>query len=342
MAFAWRSRVGHLAVGVLLLALAPSAHAERICEDIFVPPDNVRRVCRDVIDCSSGSLLPEEESACRAMCESRSARRTEMCRRFVDDEIECEPDEELVGGRCVPLNCGPDRRAVDGRCVPLRKMAQAPGPKCIDQPDLERVKMLVELAESLVEARVRNTIVLAVARFVPVQLPGNRIIVAGPELGGAEEADLRESVEKVTAEWKLTCQAGSIVRGENCGGPIEDLLRRQEAQVAGPLDAQLTALAEEITMGPDFNVCVQQRDRRTLVFNELGIRTQALNKRNGVANRFINAIRRAPTTVLIECTKPDVTKCSIGLTGDMPEPAIRPDEAKVKRALKAIGVAGTE
>jgi hypothetical protein len=334
-----------LAVAALTAVLPTAAAAQQICELRFIPPDGAREIC---YSCDNP---PDSQAAseCASRCSDPAFRRSNPSCAFRDGDDrrnqppKCDDDERLVNGRCEQFECPMGQRPSRGECVPEkpRRMAQDPKLKCIDQPTLNRVEMLVELAESIVEARAQNAIALAVARFLPITLPGNRLIFAGPEVGGGEEADLRESLEKYAAERRLTCQAGSIVRGESCANPLDDLLQRQEAQLSGPMATQLATIARE-NMGADFNACLQQRDRRTLAFNELAFRTEALNQRDLAINGLIQAIksRRPPNSVVIECAKPDVNTCTIGLTG---EPQLRPDRAAVKRALKAaVGLAETE
>jgi hypothetical protein len=111
-----------LQIAAALLFAGPAGAIE-VCEEVFEPPDFVRRVCREITDCSDAFTFRERQ-ACEQLCRDPALRSDPMCRDY--REPECEPDERLRGGRCEPLRCRPDERPFEGKC--LRKDPMSPPP----------------------------------------------------------------------------------------------------------------------------------------------------------------------------------------------------------------------
>jgi hypothetical protein len=340
----------HRALVCLAFALAalPQLASAQICRSIFVPPDGVKDVC--VNSCASPRNA-DEEAVCSEVCsesprpvecgifDEDRRRRNQECRsderKLPDGSCEplnCEPDEEPQDGMCVPLDCAPGSEPRDGRCVKLQLM-------CVDKATNTSLKAQIEEGEGLAETRLLNAISLAIAREIPVILPGGKTVSAGPDETTDDSLKLRASLEKFVGQQGEECTARPDLRTRNCATPIDALIKAQNDGL-GTIGEQIR---QDLRRGmglPMLDRCVEARDSRTLEFKTLIDRGVAFTSRVIFINEFVEKINKTPEVIQIECEKPDVTTCSIRIEGQPNPNDGRVMFGLVKKYLRKFGAAG--
>jgi hypothetical protein len=332
------------------LAAMPQLASADLCREVEV---NDRIVIR-CFSCRSPDTF-EERAACDEVCSDPELRRQESSCPLSDEERRRAPpcrDDEVRGpdGTCSQVRCGVDERVENGRCVPGAcepgrvlspdgECVKPPPLMCVDRATTTSLKAQIEEGEGLAETRLLNAISLAIAREIPVILPGGKTVSAGPDETTDDSLKLRASLEKFVKQQGEECTARPDLQTRNCATPIDTLIKAQNDGL-GTIGEQIR---QDLRRGmglPMLDRCVEAKDSRTLEFKTLIDRGVAFSSRVIFINEFVETITRTPEVIQIECEKPDVTTCSIRIEGQPNPNDGRVMFGLVKKYLRKFGAAG--